>query len=72
MQVEKTILLIERTELNFDMSNRYRRETFQNLNQSRSQITMNRFFARAAFRRLNFVERERRYSFVLNEANRKS
>jgi hypothetical protein len=72
MQIEKTILLIERIESNFDMSNRYRREIFQNLNRSRSQITMNRFFARASFRRLNSIERERKYSFVLNKSNRKS
>jgi hypothetical protein len=71
MQIEKTVLLIERIESNFDMSNRYRREISQNLNRSRSQITMNKLFARAAFRRLNSVERERRYSSVLSKANRK-
>ncbi len=71
MQIEKTILLIERTKSNFDMSNRYRREIFQNLNRSRSQITMNRFLARVTSRRLNLVEREREYFFVLSEINRK-
>jgi hypothetical protein len=72
MQIEKTILLIERIESNFDMSNRYHRETFQNLNRSRSQITISRLFARASSRRFNSVERERRHFFVLNESNRKS
>jgi predicted transcriptional regulator len=72
MQIEKTVLLIERTESNLDMSNRYRRKTFQNLNRSRSQITISRFFARASSRRLNSVERERRYSSVLSESNRES
>jgi uncharacterized coiled-coil protein SlyX len=72
MQIEKTVLLIERTESNLDMSNRYRRKTFQNLNRSRSQITINRFFARASSRRLNSVERQRKYSFVLSESNRES
>jgi rubrerythrin len=72
MQIEKTVLLIERIESNFDMSNRYRRKIFQNLNRSRSQITISRFFARASSRRLNSVKRERKYSFVLSESNRKS
>jgi hypothetical protein len=72
MQIEKTVLLIERIESNFDMSNRYRRKTFQNLNRSRSQITINKLFARASFRRFNSIEREREYSSVLSESNRKS
>jgi fructose-1,6-bisphosphatase len=72
MQIKKTALLIERIESNLDMSNRYRRETFQNVNRSRSQITMNRLSTRVASRRFNSVERDRDYSFVLNEANRKS
>jgi predicted transcriptional regulator len=71
IQIEKTVLLIERIESNFDMSNRYRCKTFQNLNRSRFQITINRFFARASLRCLNSVEREREYSSVLNESNRK-
>ncbi len=71
MQIKKTALLIERIESNFDMSNRYRRETSQNVNRSRSQITMNKLSARVASRRFNSVERDRDYSFVLNEANRK-
>jgi rubrerythrin len=71
MQIEKTVLLIERIESNLDMSNRYRREIFQNLNRSRSQIMINRFFARASSRRLNSIEREREYFFVLSESNRK-
>jgi hypothetical protein len=72
MQIKKTTLFIERIESNFDMSNRYRRETFQNVNRSRSQITMNKFSMRVASRRFNSVERNRDYSFVLSEANRKS
>jgi hypothetical protein len=72
MQIEKTILLIERIESNLDMSNRYRRKIFQNLNRSRSQITISRLFARASSRSFNSVERERRYSFVLSESNRES
>jgi hypothetical protein len=72
MQIEKTILLIERIELNFDMSNRYRRKISQNLNRSRSQITINRLFARASSRCFNSIEREREYSSVLSESNRKS
>jgi hypothetical protein len=72
MQIEKTVLLIERIKSNFDMSNWYRREIFQNLNRSRSQITISKFFARASFRCFNSVERERKYSFVLSESNRKS
>jgi hypothetical protein len=70
MQIEKTVLLIERIESNLDMSNRYRRKTFQNLNRSKSQITMSRFFARASSRRFNSIEREREYSSVLSESNR--
>jgi predicted transcriptional regulator len=54
------------------MSNRYRRKTFQNVNRSRFQITMSRFSARVASRRFNSVERDRDYSSVLSEANRKS
>jgi hypothetical protein len=69
MQIEKTILLIERIESNFDMSNWYRREIFQNLNRSRSQIMMNKFFAHATFRRFNSVYWKRRYSFVLNKTH---
>jgi hypothetical protein len=65
MQIEKTIMLIKRIELNLDMSNRYRRDIFQNLNRSKSQITMNKLFVRVAFRRLNSIKREREYSFVL-------
>jgi hypothetical protein len=72
MQIKETTLFIERIESNLDMSNRYRRETSQNVNRSRSQITMNRLSARVASRRLNSVERDRDYSSVLNEANRKS
>ncbi len=72
MQIKKTTLLIERIESNFDMSNRYHREIFQNLNRSRFQITINRFSAHVASRRLNSIERNRDYSSVLNEANRKS
>jgi hypothetical protein len=72
MKIEKTTLLIERIESNLDMSNRYRREIFQNLNRSRSQITISKFSARVASRRLNSVERERDYSFVLSETNRES
>ncbi len=72
MQIKETALLIERIESNLDMSNRYRRETFQNVNRSRSQITMSRLSTRVASRRFNFVERDRDYSSVLSEANRKS
>ncbi len=72
MQIKETALLIERIESNLDMSNRYRRKTSQNVNRSRSQITMNRLSTRVASRCLNSVERDRDYSFVLNEANRKS
>jgi hypothetical protein len=72
MQIEKTVLLIERIESNFDMSNRYRRKISQNVNRSRFQNTINRLFARASSRRFNSVEREQRYSFVLSESNRKS
>jgi hypothetical protein len=71
MQIKETTLFIERIESNFDMSNRYRRETSQNVNRSRFQITMSRFSARVASRRFNSVERDRDYSFVLSEANRK-
>jgi hypothetical protein len=71
MQMKKTMLFIERIELNFDMSNRYHRETFQNVNRSRFQITMSRFSARVASRRFNSIERDRDYFFVLSEANRK-
>jgi hypothetical protein len=72
MQIKETALLIERIESNFNMSNRYRRETSQNVNRSKSQITMSRFSTRVASRRLNSIERNRDYSFVLSEANRKS
>jgi hypothetical protein len=72
MQIKEITLLIERTESNLDMSNRYRRETSQNVNRSRSQITMSRFSARVASRHLNSVERDRDYSSVLSETNRKS
>ncbi len=71
MKIEKTTLLIKQIELSFNMSNRYRREIFQNLNRSRSQITINRFSTRVASRRLNLIERKRDYSFVLSEINRK-
>jgi hypothetical protein len=71
MQIKETALFIERIESNLDMSNQYRRETFQNVNRSRSQITMSRFSTRVASRRFNLVERDRDYSFVLSEANRK-
>jgi hypothetical protein len=36
MQIKETALFIERIKSNFDMSNRYRRETSQNVNRSRS------------------------------------
>jgi hypothetical protein len=72
MQIKKTTLFIERIESNLDMSNRYRRETFHNVNRSRFQITMSRFSTRVASRRFNLIERDRDYFFVLNEANRKS
>jgi hypothetical protein len=72
IQIKKTTLLIERIKSNFDMSNRYRRETFQNVNRLRFQITISKFSTRVASRRFNSVERDRDYSFVLNEANRKS
>ncbi len=71
MQIKKTTLFIERIKSNFDMSNRYRRKTFQNVNRSRSQITINRFSARVASRRFNSIERDRDYSSMLNETNRK-
>ncbi len=71
-QIEKTVVLIKRNKSNLDMSNRYRRENFQNLSRSRSQITMNKFLARATSRRFTSIDRERDYSFVLNDANRKS
>jgi hypothetical protein len=72
MQIKETALLIKRIESNLDMSNWYRRETFQNVNRSRFQITMNKFSARVASRRLNSIERDRDYSSVLNETNRES
>jgi hypothetical protein len=72
IQIEKTIVLIKRIESNFDMSNRYRRENFQNLSRSRSQITMRKFSARVTSRRFTSMSRERDYSFVLSDANRKS
>jgi hypothetical protein len=71
MQIKETALLIERIKSNFDMSNRYHRETSQNLNRSRSQITMSRFSARVASRRFNSIERDRDYFSVLSEINRK-
>jgi hypothetical protein len=71
MQIKETALFIERIESNFDMSNRYRRETSQNVNRSRSQITMSRFSTRVASRRFNSIERDHDYSFVLSETNRK-
>jgi hypothetical protein len=71
MKIEKTTLLIKRIKLNFDMSNRYRCKIFQNLNSSKSQITISRFSTRVASRRFNSVQRERDYFSVLSETNRK-
>jgi hypothetical protein len=72
MQIKETALFIERIESNLDMSNRYRREMSQNVNRSKFQITMNRLSTRATSRRFNSIERDRDYSSVLSEANRKS
>ncbi len=71
MQIKETTLFIEQIESNLDISNWYRRETFQNVNRSKFQITMSRLSARVASRRFNSVERDRDYSFMLSEANRK-
>jgi hypothetical protein len=72
IQIKKTTLFIERIESNLDMSNRYRRETSQNVNRSRSQITMSKLSTRVASRRFNSVERNRDYFSVLSKINRKS
>jgi hypothetical protein len=72
MQIKETTLFIERIESNFDISNRYRRKTSQNVNRSKSQITMNKLLTRVASRHFNSIERDRDYSSVLSEANRKS
>jgi hypothetical protein len=68
-QIEKAVVLIKKIESNLDMSNRYRRENFQNLSRSRSQITTSRFSARATSRRFILMNRERDYFFVLSDAN---